>query len=307
MIVPRREKVRVGLFLLVSASVAAGVALALAGLTTTPTVRFHSIFEESISGLDEAAPVKYQGKKVGKVARIGIDHESLLPLIEYEVEPATPVRDDTIATLVVQGYATGLRYIELTKGNDPKAAPLAPGSRIQSRQSAFTQLDRIASDAKEALDQIRRLMGSIERGVATATARIDPTMDGVDRTVSSLERTLEQGRGALEENRPNVKVAVEELREAIAALRGIAGDLQREESVKKATAALASLDKAAGSLGRLAESADRVLAKNAEALEEIVQNLRAASRDLAETARDVKQRPALLIRDVPRGVREGSE
>ena len=57
------------------------------------------------------------------------------------------------------------------------------------------------------------------------------------------------------------------------------------------------------SLSRAAPKVDKALV----AVDDILENLQGASRDLAETAREVKERPALLIRDVKRGYRKVRE
>jgi ABC-type transporter Mla subunit MlaD len=304
-IVSRREKVRVGIFLVVAAALIVAVALALAGLSTKPVVKYASTFEESISGLNEAADVRYQGKKVGKVTRIGIDVESFLPLVDYEVyqEFQHAIREDTVATLVVQGYATGLRMIELARGS-PKSPVRAPGTRIPSKLSTFADLDSVRIKAEEALVAGRDVLRSVNTAVVKVTARIDPTLDGVNRSIGALERTLGEGEGLISENRPGVREAVAGLKEAISTFREVADKAKTDDLSGKLAQALERLTASADALGRVADRVDRLLGRNSEAIEEILLNMRTTSRNLAEAAREIKERPALLLRDLERGRRD---
>lgn len=305
MIVSRREKVRVGIFLVATAGLIVAFALALAGLSTKPVVRYSSTFEESISGLNEAADVRYQGKKVGKVTSIRIEPETWLPLVDYEIyeEFAPAIREDTIAFLQTQGYATGLRMIELVRGS-PEKPQRAPGTRIPSKLSPFADLDSVRIKAEEALGTARELMQSVNVAVVTVTGQIEPTFAGVNRSVGALERTLGEGEGLLAENRPAVREAVANLKDTITAFREVADKAKADDLSGKLAQALDRLTASADALGRVGDRVDRLLGRNSEAIEEILSNLRATSRNLAEAAREIKERPALLIRDLERGKRD---
>jgi phospholipid/cholesterol/gamma-HCH transport system substrate-binding protein len=189
LIVSRREKVRVGIFVVVAACLSAGIVLALAGVSARPVHVYLASFDESVSGLEEAAPVKYQGKKVGKVRRIGIDPETLLPLIEFAVAPETPVREDTTATLVVQGYATGLKYIELTKGT-PASPARAPGTRVPTKPSGMVQLERslgqAAPKAQEALGSLNRAAGALAEVAGKSDALLARNADAIDEILANM-------------------------------------------------------------------------------------------------------------------------
>ena len=109
---------------------------------------------ETVSGLQEQAPVRYRGVNVGKVTSIGFDPRSQGGvLVRLALEPRAPVTRNTFATLDFQGV-TGLAYVQLDDdgqpatrllpdGGAPPRIPLRPGliSRLTDRGDAI--LDRV--------------------------------------------------------------------------------------------------------------------------------------------------------------------
>ena len=315
--ISRREKVRVGLFLIACAAIATAAILLLAGLLKAPTVEYTAVFEEYISGLDEASPVKYQGKRVGKVANIVIDSETGLPLVTMAIEEryAPEVKEDTVSTIQILSYAAGTKCVELSRGS-PGASQLKPGSRIPSKVSWFAKVDELGLRASKAFENVanladetmretvHRLLGTIDRAVGQSAERLARTADGVEADLGTLKRTLETVEALVGENRPAVSQSIASLEEAIRSLRDIAEQVHREELVVRATGALSALELAALSIGRLTDRVDVILARNLGAIDETLENLRQATRDLAEAARTIRERPSLLLRDLPRAEKE---
>lgn len=102
--------------------------------------------QESVSGLAHDSAVKYYGVDVGRVHGIalGPTEENRVRLL-LQIDAGTPIREDTIATLEVQGL-TGLAYINLLGGH-PEASPLKiPDGEdlpvIRSEPSIWGRLDR---------------------------------------------------------------------------------------------------------------------------------------------------------------------
>ncbi|MDM8545566.1 MlaD family protein [Candidatus Venteria ishoeyi] len=111
---------------------------------------FQAHFNESVSGLNHNAPVKYRGVEVGKVTGI-----SLLPAqpekirVLMRIDAVVPINVDTIATLKTQGI-TGLAFIELS-GSTIEAPRLqaqagAEYLEIQTGPSLFVRIDTAITD-----------------------------------------------------------------------------------------------------------------------------------------------------------------
>ena len=108
----------VGAFVLVlgSALIAGVLWLASGGAFQTKYDLYLAIMEESVSGLNLNAPVKYNGVEVGKVRAIQLDPANADHVwLTFAIERGTPIRQDTVAVLKTQGL-TGIAYVELSGG-----------------------------------------------------------------------------------------------------------------------------------------------------------------------------------------------
>jgi phospholipid/cholesterol/gamma-HCH transport system substrate-binding protein len=108
----------VGVFVLIlSGALIFGVLwLASGGAARKVYDTYYAHMDESVSGLDLDAPVRYRGVEVGRVRRIELAPNNIEQVrLTMAIERGTPVRVDTVATMRMQGL-TGIAYIELTKG-----------------------------------------------------------------------------------------------------------------------------------------------------------------------------------------------
>ena len=122
----RAGYIAVGTFVLVVAAAAFGFVL---WLTATDggksPVRYAVYFTGSVTGLQDGGTVRYRGVPVGTVTDIRIDRNNIEHIrVSLALDPDTPVKTDTIATLALQGV-TGLAYVELTGGtqDSPRLQP----------------------------------------------------------------------------------------------------------------------------------------------------------------------------------------
>ncbi|TSA20423.1 MAG: MCE family protein [Betaproteobacteria bacterium] len=180
----------VGAFVLVLGALLIGGVLWLASdkAYRQASTTYQVYMNESVSGLSLDAPVRYRGVQVGGVRRIALaPNQAEQVLLTLEIARDTPVKEDTLAVLRVQGL-TGIAHIELSGGShgSPWLTPVA-GARypvIRSGTSLMTRLDTA----------VTTLLANLNR----SSEGINALLDAENR--SALRRTLghlEQFSGTL--------------------------------------------------------------------------------------------------------------
>jgi phospholipid/cholesterol/gamma-HCH transport system substrate-binding protein len=128
---------------------------------------YESIIEESVSGLNVDAPVKYLGVDVGKVRQIRLEPKNPQHVqLVLQIERGTPIKQDTLAVLRTQGL-TGIAYVELSGGSvdsPPLVAAVEGGvPRIRSKPSLTTRLE----------SELTTVLANLNRTSISLTAALD--------------------------------------------------------------------------------------------------------------------------------------
>lgn len=144
----RLSYILVGLFVILLLGAGVFSIVWLGNYSEKGTFKFYKVAtKESVSGLNDKAPVKLRGVQVGEVRTIAINPQNAEEvLVIIRIEEATPVKEDTYALIEAQGI-TGLSYIQLQGGTN-ESPGLKTGTRneeygiIYSRPSTFSRLDK---------------------------------------------------------------------------------------------------------------------------------------------------------------------
>lgn len=184
---------------------------------------------ETVTGLQEQAPVRFRGVDVGKVASIGFDPKQQgNVLLRLEIDREAPITRETYATLGFQGV-TGLAFIQLAdegrtavrlapNDDKPPRIPLRPGllAKLEDRgeiildqvEQVTTRINKLLSDDNQqrvaaalenigkAADNTTQLVTRLDR---TVTQQLDPALAQATTTLRSVQRNVDEvGRAATE-------------------------------------------------------------------------------------------------------------
>jgi phospholipid/cholesterol/gamma-HCH transport system substrate-binding protein len=250
---------------------------------------YQVVFMGPISGLSDGGEVHFNGIKVGEVSKIGLDKEDPRKVVAVvRVTSDVPIRTDSYATLEPLGI-TGVTYIQITAGTTGKkllrdVTPPGQFPIISSRASALSGLleggGTVLNAAVESLNRVNRILSddniksftSTLHNVQDVTAEIrkrkeliadaDQSIKDIDQTAQSIKqlsdssnnlvntdgkRTLKEAADAADQ----IKAAAADARALVDKLQGPTTDFATN-GLPQLTAAVASLQKAADSLNRLA-------------------------------------------------------
>lgn len=219
---------RIGLFLLG----ALGIAIAGTAVLASPTwfqdnPTFVSYFPESVNGLENGAPVKFQGVPVGRVTSINIQinprDDSFQVPVEYEIElkrlttgRGTYVNlSDTLvlkqqigkglrAQLQTESLVTGVLYLELSYRRDSTPPRLQTDTtywpEIPTTPSLMSALGggagSILSEVMKVLNRVNTMLGDVN--TREINAAVVKSAHAIEQLVSSpdIRATLRQMPGA---------------------------------------------------------------------------------------------------------------
>jgi len=318
----RPEKIRLGIFLTFGFTVVFGFFVFFAGKNLLRSSDSYIIVftATSLSGLDNGAPVKYQGLKIGSVKDISIDPEDISKIITtIEVKEGTPIRQNARAIVEVFGI-TGLKFINIVGGTN-RAKLLEPGSNINPGISVIAKVtgkaDVIIEKLELSLNQLLALTGEEMRGK-------------LNRTLEASAKMAENLNYILRDNRRSIKLMTDSLPRQTGFLMGRATKVLSRldstiaglnkmingphigKSFKNLEIVTAEMQKAIGgnrlknvltntsktlvSTQRAVDNISSTISVHNEKLDDILTKLERTVNNLADFTQKIKDNPSLLIR-----------
>ncbi len=279
-----------GFVLVLGAALIAGVLwLASGGAFQKKYDLYLAIMDESVSGLNMNAPVKYNGVEVGKVRGIQLDAANPDRVrLKFAIERGTPIKEDTVAVLKTQGL-TGIAYVELAGGTRESPLLVATGEEeypvIRTKPSlsarlenvlttVLAKLDRTTSNIDAILsDENRLAFSSALADIAVVTRTFAARKDTIDAGITSAARTFDNsarvaaqlgpvidrvGRGADAVEKMGVETAAAS-QSASKTITAVGTDVQRitAETLPELDRLLGVLNVLSASLRRLSAQTER--------------------------------------------------
>lgn len=317
---------RVGLMLVLSIGLGVALVMFLGQNRVSDGLGYETYFQESVQGLDVGSPVKFRGVQLGQVSSIGLvtasykeasnnvrEEMNRLVVVRFVIDPKrfgrTSQTEEAITAglrvrLAAQGI-TGLAYLELDYV-DPARFPVAPAPWspqqpvIPSMPSTISQIQDTAQALAAKLQDVdiaalatafQGLMQDARTQVTSGDLHI------VLAEAATLLKTLRAGADGADV--PSLAI---ELREAVAALRNLAGGQQTRELLAATTKTAERLTEAVTRLPVLISTLElavrRVNSGTADAQAELLPALRdarAAAASLRDTSETLRRYPASVL------------
>lgn len=285
----KAQKVRVGVFVAVTAALLAVVVIVFGGMRFWKHRAEYTIeFDQSVMGLDVGSQVFRNGIKVGRVSEVKVDPIDMSKVVvKIAINEDTPIHADTVAMLQYAGI-TGLKVIDL-RGGTAATPKLAEGATIQRGETLLDKMERKAEDIVDQTQKVLDRSYTIVDNLATLTdpkrfAAIDDIVASTKATAGNLARASGELDTMIAENRAAIRATVASVKATADTTR----DLFKEQIsglVGKATEVLADV---------------RTIVRGSEGqVRSAVFDLRQASRNFKEMSRDVRARPSRLLFSSP--------
>jgi phospholipid/cholesterol/gamma-HCH transport system substrate-binding protein len=208
----RAHYVIVGTFVI---TVLIGVVISIVWLTRLQFQREGAIydiyFRGSVSGLNDGAPVNYNGVPIGRVVSIRLDSENVERIrVRIVVDVGIPIKQDAVASLETQGI-TGQAFVQISGGTNASPPAEIPAGRsypvIASRQSqlqeALTSAPQLLNRSIEVADRLVLVLNDENRGALTHTLNNLDALTGalakrsqdIDRVIVDATATMAELRG----------------------------------------------------------------------------------------------------------------
>lgn len=183
----RASYIAVGTFVLLAAfGLAAFVVWLGASSLDQSQDRYRIFFSGSVTGLQQGSQVRYRGVPVGGVERIRINPDNLQEIeVTVALEPGTPIVEDNVARLDLQGLAGGV-YV-LISGGSQDSPPLepVPGLPPPIIESVPAPLEQLYTSVPALIDQANQVLSRAEGFLSAENSR------AFQRALGEMTRVLE--------------------------------------------------------------------------------------------------------------------
>lgn len=271
-------QLKIGLLVIFALVAAAIVAIALGVRAHTPIERFHTYFDESISGLDVGSVVQYRGVRIGSVGAMAIASDHVLVDVALDITRADSAklaldrRALLLRARLETSGITGVKYVDVE--------PVAPGAPLPHLD--FAPADRYIPARPSLLNALESKAEHLGDTVPKLIEQATNTVDKLSRFLDEVEAQHVVARA---------RVAVDDADAVVREVRGFVRDLRRERVSQRTGDAIGHIDDAAVKLrGLLAK-----LEGDGE-LEQAMRDVGGAARAIRELVTEVEREPDMLLK-----------
>jgi len=326
---PTRERVLVGLFVLIAGGLLLGTAIMLTSGMGVATVS-HRAYFKFVGGVQPGAPVRFGGMTVGKVQRVRVDPGNSTRIeIGMTVNRDAPLKTDSVAKISTLGPLTD-NYIEITTGSEQAA--LAPPDSVLLSAEAFglpqlgDAVQAMLPDVQKAIQKLNQNLDGLQVTLTRANdllndrnrAAVASSLSNVDRLVAEARpkatASLDNLNGMLTDARPKVSTSLTNVQALTAKLTPLLDDLKATNARANDTlahvdstllenrpdirASVSGLREAVAQSTALLNQLNQTLDQNSDNIDDLLNNVRISTENLRVLTDTLMRSPASLIRGV---------
>jgi phospholipid/cholesterol/gamma-HCH transport system substrate-binding protein len=231
-------------------------------------------FRGSVSGLNDGAPVNYNGVPIGRVISIRLDSENVERIrVRIVVDAAIPIKQDAVASLETQGI-TGQAFVQISGGtNASPPAAIPPGrafpviaSRPSQLQEVVTSAPQLLNHAIEVADRLELVLNKENLDAITHTlSNLDTITGAAAKRSQDIDHIIGDAAATMAELHTVALHADEALGRFSAAMNDKGGVADRLDTT------LEEFDQSAKALNQISGHLDGILQENRAALHDFSQ------------------------------------
>lgn len=258
---------------------------------------FYTVYlSESVAGLSEQSPVKYNGVQVGFVKKIELNTNDPRQVeLTLSIESSIPITTSTTATLISQGI-TGVTYVGLAAGSSDltalKKMDGEPYPVIPAKPSLFNQLDMII---KEVSENVNKVSMQTQKIFNEQNARY------IQKTLANIEQVTE----VIAHNSANIDSSIRNMDAFLLNVSKVSKEFP--EVLSELRVGVKKFNTLANDMSKASKSVSSTMASGKNTIEQISQQavpsattllnrLNAISANLEKVSNEMRQNPSVVIR-----------
>lgn len=301
----RGQHWKAGLFAISAGIILAATIALVAGIRlNVPRNHYTVRFDESVSGLEPGAAVKFRGVQVGNVDEIRIPEDDITKVeVRVSIDKEMSIKTDTKATLSSVGI-TGIKFVDLQAGA-ANAPELAPGGRIESQRSFLESLSGTAQGAAEKLDvllsnliyitdrtKVDKLTGELEAvlvSINESSGQARQLLTTLESAAGHMDTLMVRVDGTIERNERHIDSSIARLDAALGGLDRTLAKIEQSDLID-------NLSETAANTRDVAADLRGILGAHRRSISETLANLRETAANLNDFSRFIRDKPSLLLR-----------
>ncbi|MCX8070616.1 MAG: MlaD family protein [Thermodesulfovibrionales bacterium] len=290
-----RDEIKAGLTIIIAMAILTISVIFIGGSRLFDTFDIYYVKLYDVTGLETGSQVKLGGMRIGRVLSIIAPQKENDPIIiEIGLEKGTQLYEGVKASISQVGFVGDI-FLQLYLGNANKNI-IKPGSTIPSiEQSNF---NTIMAKAEDLTVSLKKLVEDIDKVFTDKNInKISELLDNTNNLVVNTEKNLDtviislkymserltsmiaKAEGMIDDNRDGIKEIVSKARDDLIALEKL----------------IAHLEISAKTLNKTFNSADNLLQRQNQNLDELIENIILTIDNLNDAITEFNQKPWRLI------------